>query len=214
MSKRLVFLVEGDTEVILINNHVIPFLYSKGYSNPMNAQTILSSRKNNSKGGNISYKYLKNDVERIFAQGDVLITTFLDFFRLPNDFPGFTTEVSRIDEIELAMHSDLSQYGEIIPYIQKHEVEALMFSSMEGFNLVVEDQAVLVELEKLVSSNDPEAINGGRNTAPSKRLEALFPYEKTVDGEIILELVGLEQMRKQCPRFNAWLDALTDALER
>ncbi|MGL4411171.1 MAG: DUF4276 family protein [Bacteroidales bacterium] len=213
MRKRLVFLVEGDTEVILINNHIIPFLYARGFTNEMNVQTIVSNRKSNSKGGNISYKYLKNDVERTFSQGNVIITTFLDFFRLPNDFPGFTTDSSRIHEIEAAMHEDMKFHGEIIPYIQKYEVETLMFSSMDGFELVVEDDNALARLKELVDKSEPEDINGGRDTAPSKRLEALFPYEKTVDGEIIFDLIGLDKMRDKCPRFSGWIDRLVIALK-
>ena len=62
--KRLVFLVEGDTEVILVNNHIIPYLYSCGFKNPMNAHTIFSNRWRHSTGGNISEEYFANDVKR------------------------------------------------------------------------------------------------------------------------------------------------------
>ena len=208
--KRLVFLVEGDTEVILVNNHIIPYLYSCGFKNPMNAQTILSNRRRHSKGGNISYEYFANDVKRIFAQGDVIVTSFLDFFRLPNNFPGFTNDSSKIESIEQAIISDLSQYGNIYPYIQKHELEALMFSSMDGFNLVVDEPESLKKLQELVDQNAPEDINGGRNTAPSKRLEAIFAYEKTIDGEMIFDLIGLDKMREKCPRFNSWIELLIE----
>lgn len=210
--KRLVFLVEGDTEVILVNNHIIPYLYNQGVRNPMNVQTILSNRKLHQKGGNISFEYLSNDVQRIFAQGNVIVTTLLDFFRLPNNFPEYTNDASKINQIEQAINEELSRYGPIHAYIQKHELEALMFSSMDGFELVVEDRAAKKELQQLVDQNAPEEINGGRDTAPSKRLEALFPYEKTVDGEMILELVGLENMMEKCPRFNRWIENLVEVL--
>ena len=49
--KRVVFIVEGDTEVSFIQKRVIPYLYSKGFTNPMNAQKILTNRKLNKKGG-------------------------------------------------------------------------------------------------------------------------------------------------------------------
>lgn len=89
--KRVVFIVEGDTEVSFIQKRVIPYLYSKGFTNPMNAQKILTNRKLNKKGGNVGFEYLKNDVSRVAATKNVLITTLLDFFRLPTDFPGYTT---------------------------------------------------------------------------------------------------------------------------
>ena len=58
--KRVVFIVEGDTEVSFIQKRVIPYLYSKGFTNPMNAQKILTNRKLNKKGGNVGFEYLKN----------------------------------------------------------------------------------------------------------------------------------------------------------
>lgn len=65
--KRVVFIVEGDTEVSFIQKRVIPYLYSKGFTNPMNAQKILTNRKLNKKGGNVGFEYLKNDVSRVAA---------------------------------------------------------------------------------------------------------------------------------------------------
>ena len=73
--KRVVFIVEGDTEVSFIQKRVIPYLYSKGFTNPMNAQKILTNRKLNKKGGNVGFEYLKNDVSRVAATKNVLITT-------------------------------------------------------------------------------------------------------------------------------------------
>lgn len=43
--KRVVFIVEGDTEVSFIQKRVIPYLYSKGFTNPMNAQKNLNEQK-------------------------------------------------------------------------------------------------------------------------------------------------------------------------
>lgn len=50
-NERVVFIVEGDTEVSFIQKRVIPYLYSKGFTNPMNAQKILTNRKLNKKVG-------------------------------------------------------------------------------------------------------------------------------------------------------------------
>lgn len=86
--KRVVFIVEGDTEVSFIQKCVIPYLYLKGFTNPMNAQKILTNRKRNKKGGNVGFDYLKNDVARVAATGNVLITTLLDFFRLSGIYYG------------------------------------------------------------------------------------------------------------------------------
>lgn len=104
--KRLVFLVEGDCELVFINKYLIPYLYLNGLDNkvPVNAQKITTNVKLQKKGGNVSYSYLKNDLRRIEATGKVVITTLLDFFRLPTDFPG--VQNNRCETIELAMKSD------------------------------------------------------------------------------------------------------------
>lgn len=106
--KRVVFIVEGDTEVSFIQKCVIPYLYLKGFTNPMNAQKILTNRRLNKKGGNVGFDYLKNDVARVAATGNVLITTLLDFFRLPVDFPGYTTDSLKLAELETKMKEAIS----------------------------------------------------------------------------------------------------------
>lgn len=210
--KRLVFLVEGDTEIIFINQHVIRYLYKLGYKIPMNAQKIITNRQLNKKGGNISFSYLKNDVERILAQGNVIITTFLDFFRLPNDFPGYVNDVNRITAIEEALFHFFNNRN-IIPYIQKHEMEALMYSGMDGFEFVVEDERKLNQLQEIINTYDnPEDINNSPQTAPSKRLESIFNYNKVADGELILDALGIDTIIDKCPRFAEWLIKLQNVL--
>lgn len=214
--KRLVFIVEGDTEVSFIQKRVIPYLYSKGFTNPMNAQKIVTNRRLNRRGGNVSFEYLRNDILRVVATKNVLITTLLDFFRLPADFPGYTTDSHRLPDIENEIRNCLSESIDsscFLPYIQRHEIESLMYTSMEGFEIVVDYPKQLNELRLIVDSYpNPEDINGGAETAPSKRLMKIFPYEKTADGEMILEVLSVDEIRQKCPRFNAWIRKLEDGL--
>ncbi len=215
--KRVVFIVEGDTEVSFIQKRVIPYLYSKGFTNPMNAQKILTNRKLNKKGGNVGFEYLKNDVSRVAATKNVLITTLLDFFRLPTDFPGYTTDSLRLPDMEQGIKEKVTEFMDascFLPYIQRHEIESLMYTSMDGFNVVVDDQESLDELQRIIDSYPtPEDINGGADTAPSKRLMRIFPYEKTADGEMILEALDIDDIRGKCPRFNKWMEKLEEGLK-
>lgn len=57
---------------------------------------------------------------------------------------------------------------------------------------------------------DPEAINDSEQTAPSKRLDAIFGgrYSKTEHGPLIAETIGLAVIRARCPRFDRWLRTL------
>ena len=215
--KRVVFIVEGDTEISFVQKRLIPYLYQKGFTNPMNAQKILTNRKLNKKGGNVNFDYLKNDIGRVAATGDVLVTTLLDFFRLPTDFPNYTTDSLRLDQIEEGMKqrvADMLEPSCFLPYIKRHEIETLMYTSMDGFEFVVDEEEQLDAIRSIIEQYpNPEDIDGGPDTAPSKRLMNIFPYAKTTDGEMILEVLEIDDIRSKCPRFHDWLTKLEKGLE-
>lgn len=211
--KRLVFIVEGDTEIILVQKIIVPYLISKGFKNPMHAQTIITNRKQHKKGGVTEYGKFKNEITRTFAQGNVIITTLIDFFRLPTDFPGFTTDSKKIDQIENAIYTDLGNNEDFIPYIQKHELEALMFSERSGFELVIDEEKKLKLIDQiLLDYPNPEDINGHPEKSPSKRLLKIFDYEKTSDGELIFEMLDIKNIIDKCPRFSSWLLKIEEKL--
>lgn len=211
--KRLVFIVEGDCEIAFVEKMLIPYLYANAGQNAagwfINAQKITTNRKLNKKGGNVSYAYLKNEISRVVAQGGgIWITTFLDFFRLPTDFPGYGVADSGITRIEEAVKADIG-YDRLLPYIQKYEFETLLFSSISGFELLLDDDAQVKQIQAIINAYaNIEDINGGASTAPSKRLQSIFDYDKTVDSDLILSVMDIETIRARCPRFNAWVARL------
>lgn len=210
MAQRLVFVVEGDSEVAFINNKLIPYLYANGASGWMiNAQKITTNRKRNARGGNVNFEYLRNEIKRIGASKEPWITTFLDFFRLPTDFPGFTTDGARIGEIEKAVYQELG-YSKLIPYIQKYEFETLLFADITGFSniagLTPEQQNSINAIVQQYP--DIEDINGGPETAPSKRLQAIFNYNKVSDSQIILSDIPVEAIIEKSRKFGAWVQSL------
>lgn len=214
-KKRLVFIVEGDTEIAFIHKYVIPYLYNKGFSNIMYAQTMTTNKKLNTKGGNVGFKYLKNNVKRVAAQNNVLITTMIDFFKLPSDYPNYSTDRSRIQSIESGIRDDVDVDASIfLPYIQQYEIESLMFTSMDGFNFIEDDANKLKELQKIIGIySNPEEINGGVETAPSKRLQKIISYDKIADGELIFSKLRIDDIRARCPRFDEWIAKLEEGLK-
>ena len=213
---RLIFIVEGDSEQRFINEHLVIYLSSKFSRVPMHAQKITTNRKKNVKGGNVNYELLKNEVRRTFAQGDVLITTLLDFLRLPTDYPGFTVDVKQIGKIEDAVRADCSAIippTSFLPYIQKHEFETLLFANPAGFTNVVNSTEMSGILNVLKKFSTPEDINGSPETAPSKRLLSIFNYKKVADSALVLKDVDIDLLRRRCPRFNEWVARLEGALE-
>lgn len=216
--RRLVFIVEGLSEVRFVKDLLIPYLaaergLSKYY---MSVQQITTNRKRNIHGGNVSFGKFSNEVRKVAAQGRVMITTLIDLFRLPSDFPKHDS--GDVDAIECQIRDALRQDvppSVFLPYIQRHEFEALLFSNMDGFSSIVDDQDALLKLAAIVSEyRNPEDINGGAETAPSKRLEKIFRYEKVIDSYSILSRIPVAVIREKCPRFNRWLEQIETGLVR
>lgn len=211
--KRLVFIVEGDTEIIMVNKLIIPFLRNSGFNHVMHPQTIVTNRKQHKKGGVASYGKFKNEITRTFSQGNVIVTSFVDYYKLPTDFPCYTSDSLRIEDIEKAVWGDFGNNPDFIPYIQRHEVEALMFAHMDGFDLVIDDPGKIAAIQKIMDAyTNPEDINNSEQTAPSKRLESIFNYDKTSDGELIFEMMDIGVIMRKCPRFAEWIDKLVERL--
>jgi hypothetical protein len=167
--RRLAFIVEGDSEIILVNKLIIPYLNRLGFRYDMHPQTIITNRKQHKKGGVTGYGLFRNEVKRTLAQG-AMVTPLIDFFKLPTDFPQFSRAGNRISDIEKAIHLDFNNNPDFIPYIQKFEFEALMFSNIEGFSLVVDNVGQLDEIQSIIDAYpNPEDINNSPDTAPSKR---------------------------------------------
>lgn len=212
---RLVFIVEGDAEQYFVNRHLVVYLSQKHPGVWMHAQKIITNRRLNKKGGNVSYALFQNELKRTAAQGNVLITTMLDFFRLPNDFPGYSTDVRTIDVMENSIRKDCSaiitpQF--FSPYIQKHEFEALLFANPNGFSSILNEREMKQVTKIVKDCGSPEDIDGGAETAPSKRLASIFDYKKVADSLLVMSDVSIDQLRSSCPRFDQWVGRLERAL--
>jgi hypothetical protein len=97
-----------------------------------------------------------------------------------------------------------------IPYVQIYEFEGLLFSDPVALaqGMFRDD----LQPKLLAIRNDfatPEDINSGDQTAPSKRIRQLDQsYNKTISGVLAAERMGINVIRAQCPRFNAWFERL------
>ena len=55
----------------------------------------------------------------------------------------------------------------------------------------------------------PEDINDSPHTAPSKRIQNLFPgYDKPIHPLLAAQDIGLDAIRRECPLFNDWVTCL------
>lgn len=209
MSRVLVF-VEGQTEETFVRDLLVPYFSRLGiYLTPILAQTSPGH-----KGGIVSYGKVKHQLTRLCRQDQgAYVTTMMDYYGLPNDFPGLDGRVADAHEqvmrLELALQQDIDAPN-FIPNLMLHEFEALLFSAPEKIAEWLDDQALLAPMAAIRGAfATPEHINNSPQTAPSKRILTLVPnYKKTVDGPLIAEDIGLDAIRAQCPHFNNWIERL------
>jgi len=141
----------------------------------------------------------------------------LDLYALPGTFPGWlqadacSTALQKATALESALQCDLGD-PRLIPYIQLHEFEALLFCDLGELRTRISGSGPALEaLARSVAHLDPEDINQGPATAPSKRIIQHIPiYEKAKVrvGAPAAAAIGLPRLRSRCPHFNAWIERL------
>lgn len=195
---RIAISVEGSTEVEFVKRVLAPSLVESNASiTPISVD------------GNVSVQRLAKEMANLYWNFDA-VTSLVDFY-------GFRRRgTESVTELEHDIRYNVESYiGEavnrsnVIPYVQLHEFEALLFSDVEGFQAVMPG-ASSNSMEKLQEIRDgfetPEDIDDGVETAPSKRIAGVFPaYSKALHGPLVAENIGLAEMRNRCPRFNEWI---------
>jgi hypothetical protein len=218
MSKRVLILVEGQTEERFVKDVLGPAFW------PMNlflTATILVTKRvkdgPNFKGGVTNFAKFQNDTQRLLnSAGDALVTTMLDYYRLPLDFPGMDsrpasgTPSQRVSHVETAIVQHFNSPPNFMPFLVLHEFEAWLFSSPIELPRVMTEPRKQPEFAAIRASvTTPEEINERPQFAPSKRIETLFPaYKKTLHGPTTAGRIGLEQIRAECPHFHNWMNRL------
>ena len=212
--KRLIIICEGETEQQFCKD----VLYNHFFSRDIVIETPLIKK---SMGGIVAWEHIKSQI-LLHLKEDVTVTLLIDFYGI-KDYHNFSkwaeskTIVNKIDRmtfLENAMKEEIDDRVRFrfIPYIQLHEFEGLLFNNIETFkNIIPENEFTNIrELETTINSNiNPELINDGATTAPSKRLERLIlGYNKIVYGADLAEEIGLERIRAKAVRFNDWIAKL------
>lgn len=213
MSFRKVFiLVEGQTEESFIKNVLSEFIPPGLFLQPVVVATKRVNSGGKFKGGVPSYPKVRGEVTRLLGDTSaVMVTTMLDYYALPISFPGREhpeggTATEKVLSVEAAWTGDIGS-PRFRAYLSLHEFEALLFAQpetiAEGF-AKPELAASLVSIRNSFST--PEEINDQPETAPSARLEALYPrYSKPFFGTLIARRIGIERMMAECPHFADWV---------
>ncbi len=204
---RVGIVVEGRTELEFVRKALANHVVEHGVL----VTPVLIGRRGRA-GGNVTVERLATDLAALSHNHDA-VTTLVDFYgfrRRPTD-----------DVEDLEQQIDNAYYGvphaaalpndRVFAYVQRHEFEALLFSDVSAFARVLgiprNAASALAGVRAQFAS--PEDINDSPDTAPSKRIRGAFPdYNKVTDGSVVATEVGLDAMRRECPRFAAWLTRL------
>lgn len=187
--------VEGATEERFIKSVLAPYLYQKQIElTPINLK------------GNVSLNKIRSELKNLAFSFDY-VSTFYDFYGFNNKDPK-ETKATLEENILNATHDSIKT--KLIPYIQMHEFEGLLFSSPKAISSVLNNEKLeLWAIEILKGfNNNPEQINNSVDTAPSKLLEKNTRYRKTTHGPNIAKEIGIENIRNMCKGFNEWLNQL------
>lgn len=101
-----------------------------------------------------------------------------------------------------------------IPYIELHEFEALVLVDVNKIAVAFPDGEATEGIRTLklsIGDAEPELVDEGLDTAPSKRIISAIPLYKRVKavaGPEIVEEIGLDKVRRACPHFNEWVTLL------
>lgn len=206
--KKVLVLVEGFTEKRFVEDILKPYFQDKG---------IFIIARNLKGVGN--YGIINKEVNNLLKDSSAtLVTTMIDYYRLPSDFPQKQHinqqlhSSKKVEILESAFRVDIKD-SKFLPYLQLHEFEALLFSEVSHFSKVLSIKSHISYFEKIVQVLEPEEINDQPNTSPANRIKQIFPqYQKESHGAILAKAIGLEKMREKCPHFNQWLELLENSL--
>jgi hypothetical protein len=214
--KRVLMLVEGQTEETFVKELLASHLWALGVA-PIPTLAVTKRVKSgpNFKGGLVSYGQARNQVVRLLGDKDAAaVTTMFDLNGLPADFPGYPARpmgnsYDKVAHLEDAFRRDIDNLR-FRPYLQLHEFEAFLFVDPATTAEIFVGASVVQELADIRRDfNSPEEINEEPDTAPSKRIRAVYGrYEKPLYGPLVASALGLDQIRQACSHFRQWLEWL------
>jgi hypothetical protein len=216
--KRLYIICEGQTEERFVNDVLAPHLQK------FNVHAVARCwGKRGQKGGGNSYDRVQNDIEKWIAQEghdkNVYFTVMIDLYGFPKqgrsvydeEIENTPEKSQKIEKLEQKMLARVNNFYRFIPYIQLHEFEALLFSNLDVLKqYFVQKEKEINKLATETKGLMPEEINETPDGAPSKRLDKYLGYakQKTSAGPLIAGVIGIEEIKNECPNFKKWVTKL------
>jgi len=220
---ELVVIAEGETEQTFVRDVLSAHLSLHDIS----SWAVLPG-KNRKRGGVKPWNTAFPDIIRTLKE-QRFCTTMFDYYAMPADWPGRKDSEDqpwnlKATFVENAIEQFIKeQIGDsfnpvfFIPYVQLHEFEALVFSDTAILAEALLPMCQIPNIKRIKSDLDnvlnvaghPEAINGGYETCPSRRLTRIVPaYRKPLVGPLVTGRIGIDLLRTKCTHFGEWLSKL------
>ncbi len=218
---RIKLIVEGATEREFVSKLLTPYFSDKNIF----FETITID-------GNVEFqRVFRNIRDAMKKDQKVYVSTMFDFYGIHSKWPGRKDIESLIktgsavtslqigealnkrleEEVKKNLGDNNINTFRFIPYFQIYEFEALVFCDQNILAAEIGCNPNATAFKE-IDFNNPEMINGRRDTSPSHRLGNVFELHNQVyykyTGIEITKEIGIETMRQKCPNFNAWLKEL------
>jgi hypothetical protein len=211
--RNLHILCEGPTEAAVVDNAVTP------HFDPLRVQVtpiiFTTSRPAGGpafKGGLARWSKLERELRLLLRNSaTTVLTTLFDYYAFPADAPGMAdrphgSPYDRVRHVESAIAAAIGS-PRFLPHLVLHETEAWVLADCVRLGDLMGDARPAEKLARLVrKQGGPELVNGGPDTAPSKRIMRAYPeYNKVRDGPLVIADAGLDSIRCRCPHADGWL---------
>ena len=140
---RLNIVVEGQAEETFVNEVLQDHLQRS----PIYATPILLRTSKSGRGGATTFAKIERQVSRLCREDTgAYVTTMLDYYGLPKDFPSIHFKDSKdaevsVKRLEADFHKHIGDKKRFIAGIVLHEFEALLFSDIKGFAILLSPTA-------------------------------------------------------------------------
>ena len=216
--KKIFVVTEGQSETNFVKKVMAPYFAGRCILIPITVVTKTDGRHGKIyKGGVSNYGQIRNTLLKTLASAakntNSYVTTMLDYYRLPADVPGVLDAEKVNDPYEKVgiIEREILKtegYDEkfFFPYIELHEFEAMIFSDVTKLEEAYFEYDLTALKECVKVQSNPELINDGVETAPSKRIiNCINCFDKANVGVDVLEKIGIENIAGKCGHFAEWV---------
>lgn len=223
--KKIFIVTEGQSETNFVKKVMVPYFAGRCILIPNTVTTKTDNRHGKTyKGGVVNYDQIRNTLLKTLAVSsknkDSHVTTMFDFYRLPTDVPGvrdsekINDPYDKVEHIENEIRKAEGYDGNFFfPYIELHEFEAMLFSDITKLEEAYFEYDLTALDECVKMQSNPELINNGEETAPSKRIiNCIDCFDKANVGVDVLEKIGIENIAGKCLHFSEWIKRMEDRI--